>query len=237
MAGRDLIRWHIGGYVVAFTTREGGVSEGPYASLNLGLRTNDDPQRAVANRRIACAALGADVGRLTHNHQVHSNRVVRAVPGQNGTEADGVWTDEPGIPLLAMSADCVPIVLVRTTGERAVAVLHAGWKGLLGGIVAEGVKALGGGALAAAIGPSIGPCCYEVGEDVAAPYRERYGDEIMRGSNLDLWTAAERALRAARVARVDRFDRCTSCESDTFFSHRRDQGETGRQGVIAYVSY
>jgi YfiH family protein len=231
-----LIRWNAGGYVVGFTTRRGGGSEGPYASLNLGFRTGDDPQRTSENRRIACAMLGADSGRLAHNHQVHSNKVVRAAPGQQGSNADGLWTDEPGIPLLAMSADCLPIVLVRTHGTRAVAVLHAGWKGLLSGIVAEGVKAIGGGTLAAAIGPSIGPCCYEVGEEVAAPYREHFGDDVMHGRNLDLWTSAERALRAARVTSIHRFDRCTSCEPETFFSHRRDNGETGRQGVIAYVS-
>jgi YfiH family protein len=231
-----MIRWHIGGYVVGFTTRVGGVSEGPYASLNLGVKTRDDPQRARENRRIACALLGADIGKLAHNHQVHSNRVVRAAAGQGGQQADGLWTDEPGVPLLAMSADCLPIVLVRTHGTRAVAVLHAGWKGLLSGIVASGVKALGGGTIAAAIGPAIGPCCYEVGEEVAAPYRERFGDDVVNGRNLDLWTSAERALRAARVARIERFDRCTSCEPETFFSHRRDNGETGRQGVIAYVA-
>jgi YfiH family protein len=216
--------------------RVGGVSEGPYASLNLGLKTGDDRLRAAENRRIACAALGADIGRLAHNYQVHSNRVVRAASGQHGEHADGLWTDEPGVPLLAMSADCLPIVLVRTQGTPAVAVLHAGWKGLLSGIVAAGVDALGGGVLAAAIGPAIGPCCYEVGDEVAAPYRERFGDDVMHGRNLDLWTSAERALRAARVVRVHRFDRCTSCEPETFFSHRRDRGETGRQGVIAYVA-
>ena len=231
-----MIRWHKGGYVIGFTTRVGGVSEGPYASLNLGLRSGDDPQRARENRRIACAALGADIGRLAHNHQVHSNRVVRAAPGPHGEQADGLWTDERGVPLLAMSADCLPIVLVRTDGARAVAVLHAGWKGLLAGVVAAGVKALGGGALAAAIGPAIGPCCYEVGEEVATPYRARFGDDVMRGRNLDLWTSTERALSAAGVTRVDRFDRCTACEPDAFFSHRRDRGVTGRQGVIAYVT-
>jgi polyphenol oxidase len=230
-----LIPWYVGGYVVGFTTRVGGVSEGPYASLNLGAMTRDDPQRAAENRRIACARLGADIGRLAHNHQVHSNRVVRAKPAQRGEKADGLWTDEPGVPLLAMSADCLPIVLVRTHGTRAVAVLHAGWKGLLSGIVAAGVDTLGRGAVAAAIGPAIGPCCYEVGEEVAGPYRERFGDDVMNGRNLDLWTSAERALRAAGVVRVDRFDRCTACDPETFFSHRRDHGETGRQGVIAYV--
>lgn len=231
-----MIRWQIGGYTVGFTTREGGVSEGRHASLNLGFMTRDDPQRASENRRIACARLGADIGRLAHNHQVHSNRVVRAAAGQRGERADGLWTDEPGVPLLAMSADCLPIVLVRMHGTPAVAVLHAGWKGLLSGIVAQGVKTLGGsGAIAAAIGPAIGPCCYVVGEEVATPYRERFGEDVMHGRNLDLWTSAERALRAARVARIDRFDRCTCCEPEAFFSHRRDQGDTGRQGVIAYV--
>ena len=230
-----MIRWHVGGYTVGFTTREGGTSEGPYASLNLGVMTRDDPQRARENRRIACARLGADVGRLTHNHQVHSNRVVRAAPGQRAERADGLWTDEPGVPLLALAADCLPIALVRTHGTPAVAVLHVGWKGLLAGIIDEGVKALGRVAIAAAIGPAIGPCCYEVGEEVAAPYRERFGDDVMHGRNLDLRTSAERALLAAGVLRVERFDRCTSCESEAFFSHRRDNGETGRQGVIAYV--
>jgi YfiH family protein len=136
-----------------------------------------------------------------------------------------------------MSADCLPIVLARSGEDApAVAVLHAGWKGLLAGIVQAGAHALGGGALRAAIGPAIGPCCYEVGEEVAAPYRERFGDDVVRGRHLDLWTSAERALRAAGIEQVDRFDRCTACEPETFFSHRRDAGRTGRQGVIAYVT-
>jgi copper oxidase (laccase) domain-containing protein len=89
----------------------------------------------------------------------------------------------------------------------------------------------------AAIGPSIGPCCYEVGEEVAAPFREAFGEDVVREDlHLDLWTSAERALRAAGVEQVDRCNLCTSCQSDRFFSHRRDHGRTGRQGVIAYVS-
>jgi YfiH family protein len=211
------------------------VSDGPYAFLNLGRKSGDDVEHVDENRRRACAALGADVEKLALNYQVHSDRVLRAAPGQRGEHADGLWTDEPGVPLLAMSADCVPIALVRTDGTPAVAVLHAGWKGLLAGIAAAGVDALGG-AIAAAIGPAIGPCCYEVGEDVAAPYRERFGDDVLHGRNLDLWTSAERALRAAGVEEITRFDRCTSCEEEWFFSHRRDRGVTGRQGVIAYVT-
>ncbi len=221
---------------MAFTTRVGGVSEGPYASLNLGRKSGDDVERVDENRRIACAAIHADVEKLALNYQVHSQRVLRTTAGQRGEHADGLWTDEPGLPILAMSADCLPIALTRTEGAPAVAVLHVGWKGLLAGIVRSGVAALGSGSLAAAIGPGIGPCCYEVGEEVAAPFRERFGDDVMLGRNLDLWASAERALRAAGVANITRFDRCTACEPETFFSHRRDHGETGRQGVIAYVA-
>ena len=232
-----MIRWEADGYEVAFTTRVGGVSKGPYASLNLGRKSGDDVEHVDENRRIVCNAIGADLEKLALNYQVHSARVLRAAPAMRGEHADGLWTDEPGLPTLAMSADCLPIVLVRGGDERpAVAVLHVGWKGLLAGIIASGVGALGDGTLAAAVGPGIGPCCYEVGEQVAAPFRERFGDDVVRESRLDLWTSAERALRAAGVERVDRFDRCTACEPETFFSHRRDAGRTGRQGVIAYVA-
>ena len=176
-----MIRWEAEGYEVAFTTRVGGVSEGPYASLNLGRKSGDDPERVDENRRIACDAIGADLEKLALNYQVHSGRVLRAAPAMRGEHADGLWTDEPGLPILAMSADCLPIVLARTArSEPAVAVLHAGWKGLLAGIVAAGADALGGGTLTAAIGPGIGPCCYEVGEEVAAPFRERFGDDVVR---------------------------------------------------------
>jgi YfiH family protein len=232
-----VIRWPLDGYEVVFTTRVGGVSEGPYASLNLGRKSGDDVNRVDENRRIACEAIGADLEKLALNFQVHSDRVLQAAPGIRGEHADGLWTSEPGLPILAMSADCLPIAIARTdTDERAVAVLHVGWRGLLAGIVEAGAQALGTRGLAAAVGPGIGPCCYEVGEEVATPFRERFGQDVVRERRLDLWTSAERALRAAGVERVDRFDRCTACEPETFFSHRRDAGRTGRQGVIAYVA-
>ena len=232
-----MIRWQIPGYEVAFTTRVGGVSEGPYASLNLGRKSGDDVKRVDANRRIACDAIGADLDELALNYQVHSARVLKAAPRMRGERADGLWTDEPGLPIVAMSADCLPIAIARADGpEPAVCVLHAGWRGLLAGIVEAGAGALGDEPLPAAIGPGIGPCCYEVGEEVAAPYRERFGEDVVRHGHLDLWTSAERALRQAGIEHVHRFDRCTACEPETFFSHRRDRGITGRQGVIAYVT-
>src|SRR5262249_52163037 len=159
--GTAVIRWEAEGYEVAFTTRVGGVSEGPYASLNLGRKSGDIPGRADENRRLACEAIGADVEKLALNYQVHSTRVLPATAARRGQPADGLWTAAPGLPILAMSADCLPIAIVRAdTSRPAVTVLHAGWRGLLAGIIAAGTEALGKGALAAAIGPGIGPCCY-----------------------------------------------------------------------------
>lgn len=231
-----LLWWDAPGpYQVAFTTRHGGVSEGPYESLNLGVLTDDAPEHARENRRRLCAAVGADTERLAMNRQVHAATVNRAAPGECGREGDGLWTDEAGVPMLKLTADCLPVVLARRNGSPGLALLHAGRLGLLDGILEAGVTALGGKRLAAAVGPGIGPCCYEVGDDIADAYRARFGATALRGRNLDLWTVAERVLCDAGVESVERIDVCTACSSD-FFSHRRDKGVTGRQGVIGYVT-
>jgi YfiH family protein len=232
------LRWDVPGpYDVVFTTRLGGVSEGPFSSLNLGRKTGDDVERVDENRRRACAHIGADEARLALNYQLHSTLVHRARPGARGEPGDGLWTDEPNLPVLAMSADCLPVALARTNGDApAVAVAHVGWRGLLGGVIERAVTLLGNGPLAAAVGPGIGPCCYDVRDDVAEPFRTRFGRGIVRGDKLDLWTAAETALRDAGVSRVDRFDLCTACRPDLFFSHRRDGKPRGVQGVLARVA-
>ena len=232
-----MIRWRPPGpYEVAFSTREGGVSEGPYASLNLGRLTGDDAERVDENRRLLCAEVGAELDRLALNRQVHSATVHRAAAGARGEHGDGLWTEEQALPVLAMTADCLPIVLARVGGGRpGIGVLHAGWRGLLGGIVAVGVQALGG-SVHAAVGPAIGPCCYEVGAEVAEPFAASFGPDVLRGRNLDLWTAAERSLRAAGVGEVERIDVCTCCNPDRFFSHRRTGEPRGVQGVIARVA-
>jgi YfiH family protein len=233
-----VIRWEDapGPYEVAFSTREGGVSEGPYASLNLGRATADEPERVNENRRRLCAEVGAEPDALAMNYQHHSADVLRARAGSRDERGDGIWTDERGLPVLALAADCLPIALARANGsEPALALLHAGWRGLLEGIVPAGVSALGAGTVAAAVGPAIGPCCYEVGEDVADRFRRAFGFGLYRDGRLDLWTAAERALRAAGCVRVDRADLCTACSPERFFSHRRDKGLTGRQGVIGHI--
>jgi hypothetical protein len=245
VSGVDLLDWAAPGpYRVAFSTRVGGVSEAEFASLNLGILTEDDPARVVVNRTRLCEAVDADPDGATMAWQRHGGTVTRAqprgiiTPGTVYDHCDGLWSDAPGRAMLLLTADCMPIAIARSDGLRpAVEILHAGWRGLLAGIVAAGVRAIGVRKLAAVIGPSIGPCCYEVGDEVAAPFREAFGDDVVHeGSRLDLWTAAERALRAAGVEQVDRFDLCTACNGDRFFSHRRDHGRTGRQGVIAYVA-
>jgi len=232
------LRWNVPGpYEVVFTTRVGGVSEGPYASLNLGRKTGDDVERVDENRRRACAEIGTDAERLALNYQVHSAVMHRARAGARGEPGDGLWTDERDLPVLAMSADCLPIALARVNGAApAVAVVHVGWRGLLGGMIESAVSSFGGGGLAAAIGPAIGPCCYDVLDDVAEPFRARFGREIVSGGRLDLWRAADEALRDAGVARVERFDLCTSCNPELFFSHRRDGKPRGVQGVLARVA-
>ncbi len=237
------LRWDVSGaYDIVFTTRNGGVSEGPFASLNLGRKTGDDVERVDENRRRACAEIDADADRLALNYQFHSTLVHRARAGSRGERGDGLWTQEPDLPVLAMSADCLPVALARVEpagangSAPAVAVVHVGWRGLLDGILASAVGALGGGELAAAIGPGIGPCCYEVRDDVADPFRARFGSGIVKDGKLDLWRSAEAALHDAGVTHVDRFDLCTACRPELFFSHRRDGKPRGVQGVLARVA-
>ena len=227
-----MIRWEEPGYVVCFTTRAGGVSSPPYDSLNLTFGTGDDPSLVEENRRLACEAAGVDHARLAFNRQVHSAEVHRAGPLRRGTDGDGLWSDEAGLPMLAMSADCLPIAIARTEGSRALAVLHAGRRGLARGIVAAGAALLGDGAKAAVVGPAIGPCCYEVGSEVSGLFDE----DLVENGRLDLWRAAERALRTAGVERVDRVDLCTVCHPELFFSHRRDGTARGAQGVIGALA-
>jgi YfiH family protein len=234
-----LIGWDAPGpYAVAFSTRAGGVSSGAYESLNLGLLTGDAPVNVASNRQRLCDAIGADADGLTMPLQRHGAAVVRAGRSEKGErQADALWSEEPGQAMLILTADCLPVALARSNGARpALALVHVGWRGLLDGVVTAAAGALGDGPFAAAIGPGIGPCCYEVREDVAGPFRERFGGGIVRNGRLDLWSAAEHELRDAGARTVERVDLCTFCHPDLFFSHRRDRGVTGRQGGIGFVT-
>jgi YfiH family protein len=211
-----------------FTTRRGGHSRGPYASLNLGFKTADSPEAVGANRAQLANALNL---RLSFVRQVHDKRVVIAPEQVEGLpEADGQATSVPGIGLAILAADCLPVVVAS---QGAVAALHAGWRGLAAGVIEEGVRALreldGRGPVHAAIGPGAGPCCYEVGEEVHA----RFGTE---GPTLDLKAIARDQLREAGAEAIHDVGLCTICAPELFFSHRRDRGVTGRQAGIAWLS-
>jgi YfiH family protein len=222
-----------------FTTRRGGVSAGAYASLNLGLWTDDEPERVRDNRARVAQLAGISPGRLAFGRQVHGARVRRlpAPPDPAGTppDADGQATSVHGVAPTVLVADCLPIALAC---DGAVAMLHGGWRGLASDLVAEGVAALrelgGRGPIVAAIGPGAGRCCYEVGEEVRAALAD-HGPGVCEGDRLDLKLVARRALERAGVGEVHDVDLCTICASAAplFFSHRRDAGVTGRQaGVV-----
>jgi YfiH family protein len=221
-----------------FTTRRGGCSSGPYASLNLGRWTDDEPEAVERNR----ASLQEELGvQFAYGRQVHGARV-RTVAEGSGEQsvpekADGQATAAAGVGPMVLTADCLPIAV---GGEGAVAMLHAGWRGLAGGVVAEGVRAvleLGArGPLAAAIGPGAGPCCYEVGEEVHARFAAAHGDSVRRGRNLDLNAIARHELERAGVHEIHDSRLCTICSAQLFFSHRRDHGITGRQAGIAWLT-
>jgi polyphenol oxidase len=223
-----------------FTTRQGGVSDAPFATLNLGLGVGDDPAAVGENWRRLAAASGLAFARVC---QVHGDRVVRARrPSEPLEEADGVVSAEPGLAACVSVADCVPILLATPDG-RAVAALHAGWRGTLARVARRGVEALapesGGGpcALLAVIGPSIGPCCYEVSPPLAAHFVAEFGASVVRegprGPHLDLWEANRRALLEAGLQSVEVLGRCTSCEPGRFFSHRGQASRTGRMAAFA----
>jgi YfiH family protein len=232
----------------AFSTRIGGVSDPPFDGLNLGALTDDGVEAVVENRRLLVAALGLEPENVTFGHQVHGaelaahgaspsqpafvadeiTRAQRTHAGGALPAVDGHLITEPGVAGLVFVADCVPVAL---SGPNGAAILHCGWRGLAAGIVTKGVAAVG--ATDAAVGPSIGPCCYQVGPEVLAPF-DRLGGGIADGRMLDLPEVARRLLLEVGVERVELSGLCTSCEPELFFSHRRDRGRTGRQAGLVW---
>jgi YfiH family protein len=264
---RDGVRWleaDLSGARAAFSTRVGGVSHAPFDSLNLGLLTDDGGDAVAENRRRLAAALGFRSDRIAHGLQVHGAELAEHTHpdppfrGSFGTteatkepraagepgipEVDGHLLRAPGLAALVFTADCLPVALA---GPGGVAMLHCGWRGLAAGIVAKGAAAIG--ATDAAIGPGIGPCCYEVGDHVLVAFadlgdgiaadRPREGEEISESPrrHLDLPEVARRLLARAGVQRIESAGICTSCEPELFFSHRRDSSRTGRQGGLVWL--
>jgi polyphenol oxidase len=239
------------GVTAAFTTRAGGVSRPPYDGLNLALHVGDDDTDVVANRAATFRALGADGSRSAWCEQVHGDTVAIVAgddAGRGSTEhadafrgADGLVTDVAGLPLAVLAADCVP-VLLADRHRGVVAAVHAGRRGLVSGVVEVAVGTmldLGAvrGDIAAAVGPSIGPCCYEVGDDVAAevttvlPVTKATTREGRTA--LDLPAGVRHVLAVEGVSRVTAVGGCTAHQPGLFFSHRRD-GITGRLAGIVW---
>ncbi len=224
-----------------FTTRPGGVSPPPWDALNLGGAVGDAPERVAENWRRLEVETGLGFARV---RQVHGAHAVRAdAPCAPAEEADAVVSLRPGVAACVSVADCVPVLLADPE-SGAVAAVHAGWRGTLARAAAEGVRALRREAgapperLLAAVGPSIGPCCYEVSPELAARFRAELGPVVREDGHvrLDLWDANRRVLEEAglRPDRIEVLGRCTSCEPGVFFSHRRDAGRTGRQ--VAFIA-
>lgn len=211
----------------AFTTRLGGNSSGPFASLNLTFVGGDDPEAVRANRALAGRAVGRD-GDWSVTRQVHGAEVHRAA-GSDLRDGDALWTDEASDTLAVLSADCVLMLLV---GADRLGVAHGGWRGLVGGVIQTAAGATA--ATEAFAGPAIGPCCFEVGAEVIDAFTRTCPEAVVDERHVDLWTAAEAAARAAGVTVVRSARICTSCHPELFFSHRRDAGRTGRQALIAH---
>ena len=222
-----------------FSTRQGGVSEGPYESLNLGILTEDDPERVSENRRILAGRADLAPDCVAMGWQVHGTDLREwdsppepsafAEPGTALDRVDGHLTERPGLALMVLVADCFPVALA---GGGKVAVLHCGWRGLAGGIVETAVAGFEDPP-AAAVGPGIGPCCYEVGPEVLASFEDVEG--AAEGRMLDLRAVIAHQLSAAGVEQVDHLDHCTSCRPELYFSHRRDGGLTGRQAGLVVL--
>lgn len=238
---RDGVKWleaELPGARAAFSARLGGVSDPPFESLNLGRLTGDPG--VPENRRRLAAAVGVDPELVLIGRQVHGGEVIRhqgpmragafaeSAPGL--PEADGQVAARDGLVPLVLVADCLPVALA---GDDAVAMIHCGWRGLAAGIVQRGVEAAA--ARAAAVGPGIGPCCYEVDEPVLAAFEE-LGPEVAEKRMLDLRMVARRLLERAGVEEIEVCELCTSCNPDLFFSHRRDHGRTGRQAGLVWAS-
>lgn len=229
----------------AFSTRLGGVSEGPFATLNVAVGPGDDPACVAENLRRFAAALEVDPERLFQTSQVHG-ATVRTVTAHDDRravlheEADALVADDRSLGIGIRTADCVPILL-HDAVTGSVAAVHAGWRGVVGGIVENAVatlaiRARGSAGIVAAIGPSIGPCCFEVGDEVAeaiegaAPSPAPIVDRSRAKPHVDLRRAVRAQLRALGIGdpSIEDVAGCTRCDADRFFSHRRDGARSGR---------
>ncbi len=238
---RDGVRWleaELPGARAAFSTRVGGVSAAPYEALNVAILTGDEIDSVRQNRLRLASALGREpegvvMGRQVHGvelrrHDERQDPRVYADVMRSPDEVDAHATARAGLTPLVMVADCLPVAMA---GPQGVAMAHCGWRGLAGGIVAKTAEAVE--AEAAAVGPGIGPCCYEVGEEVLSEFADL--DSVAQGRMLDLTLVATALLERAGVTATEQSGLCTKCNPELFYSHRRDGERTGRQAGLAWL--
>jgi YfiH family protein len=237
----DGVRWleaNLPGARASFSTRIGGASAEPYDALNVAIMTGDEREAVRENRRRLAVALGRDpagvvMGRQVHGAELREHRTeqsprVYADVARSPDEVDAHSTSSPELTPLVMVADCLPVAMA---GPDRVAMAHCGWRGLADGIVAETAAAID--ARSAAVGPGIGPCCYEVGEEVLAEFDDL--DGVAEDRMLDLTAVARGLLARAGVTEVESADLCTKCNPELFYSHRRDGERTGRQAGLVWM--
>lgn len=238
------------GVINGFSLRCGGVSEGDFASLNVGTRRGDDVKKAEDNIKTASDALGLSYENLTRTYQTHTSNVA-FVEGENiGKEmperTDGIVTDAVNVPLMCYCADCVPILLYEER-RKLIGAVHSGWRGTAGNIAQNAVRLMeerGGKAefVTALIGPAIGMCCYEVSGEVGEVFAGDYPDCVLKKADgkymLDLKKIVALQLERAGVARENVINSgiCTSCENESFFSHRAQRGRSGLLGGFIEIS-
>ena len=234
-----------------FTTRFGGVSTGHLESLNIGMHRGDRAENVAKNYEILGSALGFDPKKVVLAHQIHENTVRVVTDSDCGgldhhayPECDGLVTSTPGVALVVFTADCTP-VLLHDPVTGAVGAVHAGWRGtaldICGKAVETMISAFGcdPGHIRAAIGPNIGFCCFETGEEVPSAMLETFGDAVrpwIRPQNdkyyVNLKEINRHALLRAGVREIDVSESCTVCESRRFWSHRVTKGQRGSQGAV-----
>lgn len=238
---------HADDLVAHFARRTGGVSSAPFDRLNLGFSTGDDPDAVIENRQRVADAARAPLDRWVVPGQVHGADVWTATARDAGAGArapadqvaphDAVYLPETGLFALALSADC-PLIVVVDPERRRAGVAHAGWRGTVAGVIGHLLATFDAAgsprsSLWAAIGPGIGGCCYPVGDEVFAALAGRPGFETARqGQRLDLRAIHRAELEGAGLAGVTQVPDCSACRPDLYFSHRRDDGRTGRNGAI-----
>ena len=244
--------------IVGFTTRDKGYSDGPFNRFNLGLHVGDEPETVIKNRELLGADLKFPLDNWVLGEQIHANQICRVDSSDRGKGArdlssalagiDGLYTTEPNLLLVACYADCVPVFFLAPDG-KAVGIAHAGWRGTVGEIAGRMIQKwendlqLSASDIQVLIGPSIGDCCYEVDMRVASEIEKLEGinkDGLLKPTDnghfqLNLQLTNKRILEKYGVpsSNINISSYCTSCRTDRFYSHRKENGKTGR--MLGYI--